>query len=390
MTYVGGRIVNDADAHTMETQDWLAPYLEGEYKEKYSQVYSRGEGGERIVKMIDAAKARKSNPEERAKVAANPIEGPKGWLGYGGFDKEERVEALDWLGFNSQLVFPTFGLAAITRAKSEDQAYAAARALNLAQIDFCDADERLVAVAFCPLDDPKRALEEAKFAVGKGAGAVMFSAEAAGGRSPGHPDLDPFWQYLQDNRIPFQLHIGPGTKRQPEGYMNNGRERSPDLHGGGENLRFPGRRYDWQAAHSCCMRMRNPWHHRGSRADAAFARARRRGCGARLAVGRLLQRREYLPRHSLCSTAGRTAALETAAARSRLARNPYRNRERACLRATRRSRSLGSELRRRARRAVRGLPLSHAFRTRECQGRTSGGVAPRRRLFPRRGQPRLL
>ena len=25
MTYTAGRIVNDADAHTMETQDWLAP-----------------------------------------------------------------------------------------------------------------------------------------------------------------------------------------------------------------------------------------------------------------------------------------------------------------------------------------------------------------------------
>ena len=41
MTYTAGRIVNDADAHTMETQDWLAPYLEGEYKEMYSQVYSK-------------------------------------------------------------------------------------------------------------------------------------------------------------------------------------------------------------------------------------------------------------------------------------------------------------------------------------------------------------
>ena len=54
MTYTAGRIVNDADAHTMETQDWLAPYLEGEYKEMYSQVYSKREGGDRIVKMIDA------------------------------------------------------------------------------------------------------------------------------------------------------------------------------------------------------------------------------------------------------------------------------------------------------------------------------------------------
>lgn len=86
MTYTKGRIVNDADSHTMETQDWLAPYLEGEYKEMYSQVYSQREGGDRIVKMIDAAKARKSDPEARAKALENPIEGAKGWLGYGGFD----------------------------------------------------------------------------------------------------------------------------------------------------------------------------------------------------------------------------------------------------------------------------------------------------------------
>ncbi|MDH5671198.1 MAG: amidohydrolase [Myxococcales bacterium] len=34
------------------------------------------------------------------------------------------------------------------------------------------------------------------------------------------------------------LHIGPGTKTQPKAFRNNGRERAPDLHGGGENLRF--------------------------------------------------------------------------------------------------------------------------------------------------------
>lgn len=38
--------------------------------------------------------------------------------------------------------------------------------------------------------------------------------------------------------VPFMLHIGPGTKTQPKAFRNNGRERAPDLHGGGENLRF--------------------------------------------------------------------------------------------------------------------------------------------------------
>ena len=90
MTYTKGRIVNDADSHTMETQDWLAAHLEGEYKEMYSQVYSKREGGDRIVKMIDAAKARKSDPEARAKALENPIEGAKGWLGYGGRNASKR------------------------------------------------------------------------------------------------------------------------------------------------------------------------------------------------------------------------------------------------------------------------------------------------------------
>lgn len=239
MTYVNNRRVNDADAHTMETQNWLAPYLEGEYKQIYSQVYSKRDGGDRIVKMIDAAVARKADPAARAEAAKNPIAGAKGWLGYGGFDPEERAEALDWLGFEQQLVFPTFGLAAITRADNQNQAYAAARALNQAQQNFCNADPRLACVAFTPLDDAGRALEEAKFAVSNGAAALMFSAGPAGDKSPGHPDLDPYWQYLQDNNIPFMLHIGPGTKGQPSKFKNNGRERAADLHGGGENLRFP-------------------------------------------------------------------------------------------------------------------------------------------------------
>jgi predicted TIM-barrel fold metal-dependent hydrolase len=238
MTYSNGRIINDADAHTMETQDWLAPYLEGEYKEMYTGVYLKREGGERITKMIEQAKQRGTDAAKRAEVAANPIEGPKGWLGFGAFDQQERIESLDWLGFNSQLVFPTFGLGAIGRATDENQAYAASRALNQAQINFCSADKRLIAVAYTPLDNPERALEEAKFAAAKGAGAMMFSAAAPGGRSPGHEVYDPYWQFLSDNNIPFMLHIGPGTRTQPKPFQNNGRDRAPDLHGGGENLRF--------------------------------------------------------------------------------------------------------------------------------------------------------
>jgi predicted TIM-barrel fold metal-dependent hydrolase len=67
---------------------------------------------------------------------------------------------------------------------------------------------------------------------------VMFSNGAPGGRSPGHPELDPFWQLLCERDVPFLLHIGQGTMIQPPEFHNNGRPRAADLHGGGENLRF--------------------------------------------------------------------------------------------------------------------------------------------------------
>lgn len=46
------------------------------------------------------------------------------------------MRASDFLGFQSQLVFPTFGLGAITKAPNQDQAYAAARALNRARTNY--------------------------------------------------------------------------------------------------------------------------------------------------------------------------------------------------------------------------------------------------------------
>lgn len=54
----------------------------------------------------------------------------------------------------------------------------------------------------------------------------------------GRPDQHHLWAKLSETKIPFMLHIGPGTKTQPKAFQNNGRERAPDLHGAGETLRL--------------------------------------------------------------------------------------------------------------------------------------------------------
>jgi uncharacterized protein len=236
MTYTQGRVVYDADSHVMETSDWLAPFAEGEHAERLGSLFGRG--GRAIDRMIETARERTREAGSEVRAAENPIAGPKGWGAYGAFDPAERSRALDAFGFSAQLVFPTAGLGPVLASKDDARRYAAARAYNRSIAAFCADDARLIAVAFVPLDDPERARAEAEHAIGLGCGAVMLSSGPAGERSPGHALLDPFWAALCEHDVPFMLHIGAGTKTQPKAFRNNGRERAPDLHGGGENLRF--------------------------------------------------------------------------------------------------------------------------------------------------------
>lgn len=236
MTYAAGRTVFDADSHVMETREWLDPFLDADLKARLRPLYGREPG--RVDKILEQAKSRKGDAEAEAKAFDNPIAGPKGWIAAGAFDPQERTRVLDLFGFAGQLVFGTSSLAPALAAKDEGVLYAGIRAHNEAMAAFCRQDKRLYGVAFVALDNPKRALEEVNAALTAGNRAIMVSAGPAGERSPGHPDLDPIWACLSASNTPFMLHIGPGTKTQPMPFRNNGRERAPDLHGGGENLRF--------------------------------------------------------------------------------------------------------------------------------------------------------
>jgi len=236
MTYAAGRVVFDADSHVMETREWLDPFMDADLKKALRPLYGREPG--RIDRILDQAKARKGDAEAEAKAFENPIAGPKGWIAAGAFDPQERTRVLDLFGFSGQLVFGTSSLAPALAAKDEGVKYAGVRAHNEAMAAFCNKDSRLYGVAFVLLDNPERAREEVDAALKAGNRAIMVSAGPAGERSPGHPDLDPVWARLAETGTPFMLHIGPGTKTQPMAFRNNGRERAPDLHGGGENLRF--------------------------------------------------------------------------------------------------------------------------------------------------------
>jgi len=233
MPYAEGRIFNDADSHIMETSEWLASYADPKIRDLLPPPdFSR------TGRMADAIGKR--HDWTSIDLEANLMR-LKGWEAYGANDSAERSRALDLLGFNCQLVFPSialgqfWGLFAQTERRW-DLLYGGARALNRAISDFCAHDKRLLPVGFVSLDVPTLAEREIEEAIKLGCRTLWIPAAAAGDKSPSHPDLDGVWARLQDANMPFMLHIGAGPLPIDAAYVNNGLK-TTDFLGGGENVR---------------------------------------------------------------------------------------------------------------------------------------------------------
>jgi predicted TIM-barrel fold metal-dependent hydrolase len=236
MAYAGSRICCDADSHIMETFDWIWSRADPEFRDRIGPL-KLGGAGRAAEEAIRNAQARRADAAKTAELRAAGIAGAKGWAAYGAFDPAERSQALDDLGFRSQLVFSTFAGTQFNSAEDPAVKYGGARAHNRAMGEFCAEDKRLLGVAVVPLDAPELAVAEICNAAKFGCRAVWIPAAPAGDKSPGHPDLDPVWATLAKLGLPFMLHIGSATRTLPKAYENNGHPKPTDWLGGGENLR---------------------------------------------------------------------------------------------------------------------------------------------------------
>ena len=234
MTYAGDRTICDADSHLMELPDFLTAHADRAIRDALPSLGATTTG---IFDPGDHAGQRAHDSETVRKLTAlgdNLTKGPKWHDALGAFNGAERGGALDLLGFERQVIFSTFCARLIFGAADLNVGYGAAAAHNRAMAEFVDADARLIGVAMVPLDDPARAVDEISAALDMGLGAVWISADAPGGRSPGHPEHDRIWATLAERHVPFILHVGSAPLSIDEPWMNDGHPERRTARGGAE------------------------------------------------------------------------------------------------------------------------------------------------------------
>ena len=243
MPYIEDRIVHDADAHIMETPDWLDPYLDPGLAERMKpRRFVGGVGGtdgQEEARFFERMRAQQADPAYRADDGEQLLT-RKNWDAPGSFIGADRPAVLDELGFRSQLIFNTFDSGYINELEHGDDvelAYGVSRAHNRAMLDFASNDPRLLPTCYVPLADFDAAEAMASEAVAAGAAALLVPSNCPAGHSPSHTSLDAVWATAQEAGIPVVFHVGGGGKLINPDYFKNGKPIPPDFHGGAENFR---------------------------------------------------------------------------------------------------------------------------------------------------------
>jgi len=244
--YVESRVVHDADAHIMETPDWLDPHLDPGLRNRLPvRRFVGGVGGVGGTDGIDEerffanVRQRHADPEYRAQDD-ELLMIRKNWDAPGSFLREDRPAVLDSLGFQSQLIFNTFDSAYLNQLEhndSVDVTYGVARAHNRAMLDFTSVDQRLLPTCYVPLSNLDAAAEMATEVVEAGAAALLVPSNCPRGHSPSHVELDQVWATAQEAGAPIVFHVGGGGTLINPDYFSNGLPIPPDFHGGAENFR---------------------------------------------------------------------------------------------------------------------------------------------------------
>jgi len=233
MPYVEGRVIHDADSHIFEPPGYAEDYADPAMREALRDALRSRERPEFWDKVLE----KQDDPEFRAKDAEE-IMLRKNHVALGALRSSDRPQALDLLGFASQLVFTTTYLGPLRSFERHDDielAYALATGHNRGMVDFCSVDRRLLPVCYVPLADVDCAAQAAREAIELGAAALMIASHVPKAHAPSHIGLDRVWAQAQEAGVPIVFHVGGEQPMDPM-YKANGLPPVPDFHGGDTNF----------------------------------------------------------------------------------------------------------------------------------------------------------
>ena len=226
----------DADSHLMELPDFLSRSVDSAMKDRIPSLADirLADVGDQMPALDGSSGHGEIELQELLALESNITRGPKWHAALGSFNGSERSKALDLLGFEKQVIFSSFCATKIFTSPDVEARYAAARAHNRSVAEFCNPDSRLIGVAMSPIDEPNEALKVIDEALDLGLGAMWIPSRSPGGRSPGHPELDPIWRTLEEAKVPFILHVGSDSLSISDEWMNDGHSERESARGRAE------------------------------------------------------------------------------------------------------------------------------------------------------------
>ena len=123
MSYADGRLIHDADSHLMEPVDCLDPYFKKRLLDRFRALPFMQKLRSEWAATIDECLSLHQDAAFRAEAEANLLL-RKNYEAHGAWIREDRPQAMDVLGFASQLVFTTRCLGNFGLDQSDDMSSA--------------------------------------------------------------------------------------------------------------------------------------------------------------------------------------------------------------------------------------------------------------------------
>ena len=202
--------VIDADTHVDETEDTWAEIQEGTEYKPYTAYPPRQDPNRQPTTywMVDGQRnLRRYRDDKRTGTTVQTREL---------LDVEARLRAMDQLGFDVQVMYPTLFLTEPTQRQSAEVELGLRRSYNRWLAKRSDASNgRLRWVCLPPLASMEEAVKELRFAKEHGAVGVLKKGDEEAGKWPVDPYFYPLYEEAQRLDMPICFHIGSGTPYFP-------------------------------------------------------------------------------------------------------------------------------------------------------------------------------